>query len=210
MVLEEAPVGIAEIQRASDEDVLIKTIKKRVIMNAWRDRSAAEEPYYLLREQLTVVEGVLLLGNRYVIPEALRRQILRLAHEGHPGLDAYLDTLSKQVLWPGLTRNTKLFGERCDICWRRRHNSDQNLQPSELETVWNKLAVDFVSIEGHTLFSIIDYGSRYPEVLPLRLTTATEVIESSWRSLPDLDCHLWCQITAHSLWLQKWNSFWRN
>ena len=76
MVFEEAPVGIAEIKRASDEDVLIKAVKKRVLMNAWRDRNAAEKPYYLVREQLTVVEGALLLGNRYVIPEALRRQIL--------------------------------------------------------------------------------------------------------------------------------------
>ena len=53
MVLEEAPVGIAEIQRASDEDVPINAIKKRVIMHAWRDRSVAEEPYYLVREQIS-------------------------------------------------------------------------------------------------------------------------------------------------------------
>ena len=62
-----------------------------------------------MREQLTVVEGVLLLGNRYVIPKALRRQILRLAQEGHPGVDAYQDTLRKRVWWPGLTKDTKLF-----------------------------------------------------------------------------------------------------
>ena len=175
MVLEEAPVDSAEIQRVSDEDVLIKAIKKRVIMNAWRDRSAAEEPYYLAREQLTVVEGVLLLGNRYAIPEALRRQILQLAHEEHPGIDAYRDTLRKRVWWPGLTKDTKLFEERCDICWRRRPNSDQNLQPSELEAVWNKLAVCFhrrsYSFVHHRLWVSLPRGAS------LRLTTATGVIE---------------------------------
>ena len=177
MVLEEAPVGIVEIQRASEGDALINGIMKRVITNAWQDRSPAEEPYYLVRDQLTVVEGALLLGNRYVIPEAIRRQTLRLAHEGHPGLDAFQDSLRKRVWWPGLTKDAKLFGERCDVCWRRRSNPDQNLQPSELELVWNKVAVDLVTIEGCTLLSVIDYGSRYPEVLPLRSTTATGVIE---------------------------------
>lgn len=177
MVLEEAPVGIDEIRRASQEDTLINSIMKRVITNAWGDRSPAEEHYYLVRDQLTVVEGALLLGNRYVIPESIRRQTLRLAHEGHPGLDAFQDTLRKRVWWPGLTKDAKLFGERCDVCWRRRSNPEQTLQPSELEAVWNKVAVDLVTIEGCTLLSIIDYGSRYPEVLPLSSTTAAGVIE---------------------------------
>ena len=115
MVLEEAPVGIAEIQSALDEDVLIKAIKKRVIMNAWRDRSAPKKPYYLVRKQLADLEGVLLLGNRYVISEALRRQILRLAHEEHSCLDAYQKALRKRVWWTGLTKDTNMFGVQCKI-----------------------------------------------------------------------------------------------
>ena len=64
MVLEEAPVGIGDIQRASEGDALVHSIMKRVITSTWRDLSPAEEPYMLVREQLTVVDGTLLLGNR--------------------------------------------------------------------------------------------------------------------------------------------------
>lgn len=177
LVLEEAPVGLCEIQRASQDDPLINSVMKRVITNVWREPSPAEEPYYLLRDQLTSVDGTLLLGNRYVIPEGLRRPVLRLAHEGHPGKDAFLDTLRRRVWWPSLTRDAGLFAERCDVCWRKRPNCHQDLQPSELEGVWEKLAVDLVTIDGYTCLSIIDYGSRYPEVLPLSSTTSTGVIE---------------------------------
>ncbi|XP_062517623.1 uncharacterized protein K02A2.6-like [Corticium candelabrum] len=66
--------------------------------------------------------------------------------------------------------------ERCDICWRRRSNPPQQLQPSDLEAVWNKMAMDLVTIEGISCLSIIDYGSHFPEVLPLEDTMAKDVI----------------------------------
>ena len=50
-----------------------------------------------------------------VIPEVLRRPILRLAHEGHPGLEAFQDTLRTRVWWSGLTKDVNLFAERCDV-----------------------------------------------------------------------------------------------
>ena len=88
-----------------------------------------------------------------------------------------MDTLRKRVWWPGLTKDVHTFAERCEVCWRRRPNHAQDLQPSELEGVWNKLAVDLVTIDSHTCLSIIDYGSRYPEVIPLDSTTTTAVVD---------------------------------
>ena len=177
MVLEEAPVGIDEIRRASEDDPLISSLMKRVITASWRDRNPQEEPYFLVREQLTAIDGALLFDSRYVLPENLRQPILRLAHEGHPGRDAFLDTLRTRVWWPGLTKDATAFAEQCGVCWRRRSNQEQDLQPSEVESVWHKLAIDLVSIEGHSCLSIIDYGSRYPEVIPLGSTIATAVID---------------------------------
>ena len=43
--------------------------------------------------------------------------------------------------------------------------------------MWNKPAEDLVTIESHTCLSITDYGSRYPEVIPLGSTTTTAVID---------------------------------
>lgn len=177
MVLEESPIGIEEIQRASEAGTLISNIIKRVVTSAWRDCNPVEEPFYRVRDQLTAINGVLLLGNRYVIPEAIRHSVMRLAHEGHPGMDAFLDTLRSRVWWPGQARDATTFVERCSVCWRRHSNHAQMLQPSEIEGVWSKLAVDLVTIEGNTCLSIVDYGSRYPEVLPLASSISTAVRE---------------------------------
>ncbi|CAC5391313.1 unnamed protein product [Mytilus coruscus] len=40
---------------------------------------------FRFREELSVVDGVLLKGSRIVIPDRLRKQTLQLAHEGHQG-----------------------------------------------------------------------------------------------------------------------------
>lgn len=102
--------------------------------------------------ELTVVDGI------YIIPEALSNSVLLLAHVGHPGLDAFLDTLRKRACWLGVTTDVTNFMERCVVCWQRRTNHATDVQPSEIEGVWRRSAFDLVSIEGHTCLSSLDYG----------------------------------------------------
>ena len=112
-MLEEAPVGISDIQQASKEDSLLSNVMQRVLTNGWNECSRSEEPYYLVQNQLTAVDDTLLLGNRVMILEALRRSFLCLAHEGHPGVAAFQDTLRTRVWWPGITKMQ--YAEWCDI-----------------------------------------------------------------------------------------------
>ena len=53
------------------------------------------------------------------------------------------------------------------MCWRKQANAHQELLPTEIEGVWEKLAVDLVTIEGHHLLSVVDYESHYPKLLEL-------------------------------------------
>ena len=40
-------------------------------------------PYQNYKEELTVVNGVLMTGNRIVIPTSMHSQMAKLTHEGH-------------------------------------------------------------------------------------------------------------------------------
>ena len=119
-----------------------------------------------------------MFGGRFVIPEGLRTAIMTLAHERHPGQKAFQDTLHQRVWWPAMTKDesTYKYVERCSECWRRRTNSPQELQPTEVVGVRRKLAVDIASIEGHSILSIVHYGSRYPILKTWRSTTSASVI----------------------------------
>ena len=177
LVLEASPVSLEEIRRATSDDAVLQKVVQRVLTSAWEDPSPIDQPFHLIRDQLTVVEGILLFAARSVIPEGLRHSALALAHEGHPGQDAFQDALRQRVWWPGLTKDASLFLERCSMCWRRRSNGPQALLPTEIVGVWEKVAVNLVTIEGHTLLSMIDYGSRFPILRPLRSTTSSGIID---------------------------------
>ena len=177
LVLEASPVCLEEIRTATKDDAVLHTVMQRVLTSTWHEPSSLEQPFYLVRDQLTVVDGVLLFAARFVIPEGLRHSVLALAHEGHPGQDAFQDSLRQRVWWPGLTKDASLFLERCSVCWRRRNNGPQELLPTEIVGVWEKVAVDIVTIEGRSLLSMIDYGSRFPILRPLLSTTSSAIID---------------------------------
>ena len=152
-------------------------VSRGVPTNSWRNILPSEESYYRVRDQLTVVDGILMLDSLFIIPEALRRKVMVLSHEGHPGQDIFRETLRQRVWWPGLTKDATQFAEQCSMCWRRRNNPAQDLLPTEIEGVWDKLAVDIVTIDCHHLLSIIYYGSRVPELLDISSTTTSGVID---------------------------------
>ena len=65
--------------------------------------------YGKIFSELTVVQGVLLRGERMVVPEELQADVLALAHEGHPGMVPILRQLRQDVWWPGMTKMVTEF-----------------------------------------------------------------------------------------------------
>ena len=54
-----------------------------------------------VRNELTSVDGnIFLRGNRIVIPDALQKRVIELAHEGHQGLVKTRSLLRSKVWFP--------------------------------------------------------------------------------------------------------------
>jgi len=60
--------------------------------------------YYPITSELTVVNGLLMRGNRTVIPLALRVEILNKLHTGHQGITKCRERARQSVWWPGLSK----------------------------------------------------------------------------------------------------------
>ena len=76
-------LSIQEIEEASAEDEEIAMLRKCVQTNDW---TAAEPVYRAVRNELSVLGKLVLRATRLVIPKAVRKQVLDLAHEGHLGI----------------------------------------------------------------------------------------------------------------------------
>ena len=75
-----------------------------------------ESKYHLVFDELAVVEEIVLRGQRAVIPEGLRADVMAVAHEGHPGVVSMLMQLRETVWWPGLMVDVKEYVATCQGC----------------------------------------------------------------------------------------------
>ena len=80
-----------------EESKMDKDIKQ--ILNGKISKS---NQYFRFRNEMSVVDGVLMRGMRIVIPSKLRKQTLELAHEGHQGIVKTKLRLREKVWWPGI------------------------------------------------------------------------------------------------------------
>ena len=66
--------------------------------------------------ELSVQKGVVMRGDRVVIPKTLKVDVLEAAHLGHPGKESMTRQLRLSCWWPRSTTDIKEFEESCVPC----------------------------------------------------------------------------------------------
>ena len=61
-----------------------------------------------------IEDGLILNGDRIIIPEALRSQILDALHTGHQGETKCILLARELVFWPSITNDIKQLVKDCD------------------------------------------------------------------------------------------------
>ena len=175
--------GRAALKVATQGDADM-VLLRQVIMDGWPLSKAAAplavRAYFDVRDELTVDDGMVLKGNRIVVPKGLRRQMLRKAHDGHVGMEGSLRRLREALYWPRMTVDAKQYVAQCDICQTiqdapRKEPLIPHVVPAR---PWAKIGVDLCDLNGRTLLVVIDYFSNYLEVCRLQQLTSAAVIRS--------------------------------
>ena len=136
------------------------------------------KPYFTYKDELTVSDNVLLKGDRIVIPRKLQHEMLKVLHESHLGMVKTKQLAKESVFWPGMSSQIEDKISRCEIC-----QSFRNLQHVEPlvshkipELPFNKVGVDLFQIENMHFLVLVDYYSKYPEVVELQHTDSKTTI----------------------------------
>ena len=78
-------------------------------MKGWlesKDNTALNlRPYWTFRDDMAVIDGVLLKGRCMVIPNTLQKQALEQHHINHMGRDKTKLITCKSIYWPGIYSN---------------------------------------------------------------------------------------------------------
>ncbi|CAK1599301.1 unnamed protein product [Parnassius mnemosyne] len=106
-------LSLKSIIEASNDDDEFKLVKDALMNNAW---DASINNYKLFQHELWLHDGVLLRGNKMVIPTKLRKQVLAAAHEGHPGIVNMKARLRTKVWWPKIDKDAENTVKSCRGC----------------------------------------------------------------------------------------------
>lgn len=134
--------------------------------------------YAAVANEITVCDGLLLKGPCIVVPTSLRPAVLNLLHDGHQGVNRCKAKARDSVWWPGIAKDIESMVARCEQCARTRINPAEPLISTPLPGhPWEVLGMDLFHSKGQTFLLVVDYYSRFPEVITLRSSTASAVVE---------------------------------
>ena len=164
-------VSVAEIQQASAQDDHLQKLKN-LIFAGWcntKDELHVDlKHYWLYRDELAVIDEVILKGRCIIIPTSLKQQILEQLHINHMGIKKTKLLACKSVYWPSINADIDNFIKICTTCLHF-----QQMQPKEKIIYhyiplhlhpWEVISTDIFHLSNRNYLSIIDYNSKFPVI----------------------------------------------
>ncbi|MDD9361374.1 MAG: DDE-type integrase/transposase/recombinase, partial [Anaplasma sp.] len=143
-------------------------------------------PYFNVRSQLSVHNELLMQGEKIVVPQALRENIVNMAHETHQGIVRTISIVRDRYWWPRMDEYIKYKVQHCTVCNstdKAVKTAPAPLQPVQFpEQPWDKLGLDIVGPidkappSQRFFIVLVDYHSKWPEAQHTSTATSATVI----------------------------------
>ncbi|CAI5452725.1 unnamed protein product [Caenorhabditis angaria] len=176
------PLLAHEIANASKNDENISIIMEQLIHGKWpksKDMEPEMRLYYNKVEQLSILEGCLLVSNRVVIPSVLRSRVIKELHENHPGIERMKRLSRTCVYWPGLDKDIISYVNGCRNCQENRKTTPKApLEPWPTpDQPWQRIHIDYAGPEfGYYYLVVVDAKTKWPEVKLTKSISASSTV----------------------------------
>ena len=115
--------GVSEsrLEKIKDETKCDETLQviARTVTNGWPQyRNQCPDniaPFWNFRDEIVVFNGVLLKGNRVIIPKNMQAEILVKIHTGHQGIEKCRLRARETVYWCGINGDIDNMIRKCDV-----------------------------------------------------------------------------------------------
>ncbi|XP_048583466.1 uncharacterized protein K02A2.6-like [Nematostella vectensis] len=171
----------ASLRQATEQDTAMRELKS-IIRQGWPevkdDVPVSIRDYYSFRDELSLQNGLIFKGERLVIPNSSRVEMLAKIHASHIGIQGCLRRAREVLYWPGINKEVEEYVAKCEIC--NSHLSEQGDEPIICHEIpnrpWEKVGIDLFELNGKDFVLTVDYYSGFFEVDRLEGKTAKEVM----------------------------------
>ncbi len=168
---------IQDIKHGTGCDAQFQLLK-RTILNGWPVTRKQCNPfiieYWNFREELSVVDEVILKGENIVIPKALRSEILGILHTGHMGIEKCLKRARA-------TSDITELISHCPVGLRYSYSNQKEplINHPIPDRPWQVVATDLFEWNKKDFLLVVDYYSCFFEVAQLQSTTSNIIVSST-------------------------------
>ena len=116
--------------------------------------------FWPMCEDIYCLEGVIVNGNKILIPRQLRAEVLESLHSAHQGVNGMLANARQRLFWPGLGASIRQTRSQCRTCNMIAPSQPREplMSPADPEFPFQQVVVDFVDIQGK---NYLVYADRY-------------------------------------------------
>ena len=161
------PERLESIRSSTRQDPVLNQLVN-VIINGWpdtiKDVPTHIRSYWSFRDELSVEDGIILKGNRVVIPSNLHVCILSQLHYGHQGIEKTKLRAKDSVYWNSINKDIEDLIKKCDICqYNLPSQTRESLLPHEIpDQPWEVVGTDLFHFGNCEYLIIVDYYSKFP------------------------------------------------
>ena len=124
------------------------------------------------------MDGIILKGEKILIPQSLRTDMLERIHSSHLGVTKCKERARDVIFWPRMGKQIEETVAKCETCQEHQmSNTKEPMTTGELQTSpWKIVTTDLFQFKGCDYLLLVNYYSRFFEISKLPDTTANTII----------------------------------
>ena len=185
----EHAIVIDQVRRETEKDQQLQRLQQRILEEDWESHRKDTEtlPFYHIRHELFVMEGLIFRGNQIIIPRRLQHKVVKAAHSlGHLGMTKTKQMLREKYWLPEMNKIIESSVGQCYECQLtvQQHRKEPLKMTPIPDRPWEVVSVDFGGPypDGHYNLVVIDKRTRYPEVEMVH-STATSLTKEKLKKI---------------------------
>ena len=168
---------LSRIKSETAKDIALNVLRE-VIYTGWPEtRSEApspSRPYWNYPDELSIEDGLIVKGERIVIPASMTKEVLEKLHAAHQGAEKMKLRARSAVFWNGINKDTDQTGSHCTECQEAQQEAGERIVGSFYEQQMQRTTQTTFHIEkvlrkrkGQALVIWKGYPEKFNSWVPL-------------------------------------------
>lgn len=170
---------LSELQKETSSDPVLKLVKQMYVDGWTKCKHKSVEPYFKLRNNISMNDDVIYFNNRIVVPTSMQEYFLKLLHsDAHLGQNKTIARAKQVCFWPTYLTDIEKCVKSCVTCSKFQPKKvKEPLIPHDIpELPFFKVGADICESQAKFYLVLSDYYSKWLEVKKIPSKTSKSVI----------------------------------